>query len=455
MIVCNQSPCMALQMIAGASEAEKKTLHLHGASKFLYLNLNKDDTSYHDYCDESAAQGYRALKNAMGNLGLGNVERAAVLRMLAAILWLGEIKYVVNADADQAVVWDGADVDVVANLLRCPSKELEEALTEASDMQCQYHEQAIEGVTQVEGVLYANAVYTRDALAKALYTRVFNWLLERANAILSQNEAFTTISVLDACGFENHPEDNDFGAFCRNYTNECVQELFNKMHFQNEKIEYESEGVSVPGFRYVDNSDCINLLERHGGVISLIDQESQFTKTNETALINHLNAGLGRDPCYARSRKKRGFQIKHCAGLVHYKVQNFVDCNRDLLPEGVLRIMDSCKCKFLSQLFPSMSNRNAATKISRPVTMASQLKNQLAALFRNISMTTVYFVTCLAPHKTADPQEPVDKPHIQTQLRNSKAAHAALNLIHHASSSLVSVCMHRVPHSTSGPPCIS
>jgi hypothetical protein len=46
------------------------------------------------------------------------------------------------------------------------------------------------------------ALYTRDALAKHLYSRVFDWLVQRINELICDDTAEFTIGVLDIYGFE-------------------------------------------------------------------------------------------------------------------------------------------------------------------------------------------------------------------------------------------------------------
>lgn len=140
--------------------------------------------------------------------------------------------------------------------------------------------------------LHNDAVYARDAFAQALYHRVVYWIVERANSELAAEHAFATISVVDIAGCT--PEsgsglNNDFGCFCRNYVNECFQELYNRVHFVTPRREYTNEasrspdymltltltlqGIEIPNLAFPDNSGCVDMIERHGGLLAILDQE--------------------------------------------------------------------------------------------------------------------------------------------------------------------------------------
>ena len=88
----------------------------------------------------------------------------------------------------------------------------------------------------------------RDALAKDIYARLFDWIVARIN------ESFTTsasqqknfIGILDIFGFEFF-DVNSFEQLCINYANERLQAQFNRHLFQLEKEEYEREGIDVGG----------------------------------------------------------------------------------------------------------------------------------------------------------------------------------------------------------------
>ena len=105
-------------------------------------------------------------------------------------------------------------------------------------------------------------------------------------------------------------------------------------------------------------------------------------------------------------------QVKHCGGVVHYTAENFVACNRDLLPEEVLTTLGQCQGRVLQEMFPCMSFQSP----SRPITMATKLKTRLSGLFRHISMSTPYFVQCLVPSLKASVG--IDKSCIESQVHN-------------------------------------
>lgn len=75
------------------------------------------------------------------------------------------------------------------------------------------------------------AEFGRDALAKAIYDRLFTWIIQRINKTIlvpgtTVHKRFNkVIGVLDIYGFEVF-DLNSFEQFCINYCNEKLQQLF-------------------------------------------------------------------------------------------------------------------------------------------------------------------------------------------------------------------------------------
>eukprot|EP00658_Telonema_sp_P-2_P074487 TRINITY_DN6372_c0_g1_i4.p1 TRINITY_DN6372_c0_g1~~TRINITY_DN6372_c0_g1_i4.p1 ORF type:complete len:756 (-),score=229.55 TRINITY_DN6372_c0_g1_i4:34-2301(-) len=384
------------QMCSGATEGEKKTLHLKSAAEFPYLNpggSRSDETrritnlSGQKYDSTGDVERYRMLKSAMSNIGLDSVMRAAIFRVLAAVLWLGKIEFApVNPRQLRPVVLDRTVLDKAAHLLRCSAGDLETALIGTTSKQ-----------RGEENSMNDAAYDARDALAQNLYSRILNWLVEQINRLLSKEDAFSVVSVLDLVSFEAEHEDSTFDHFYRNYTTECVENLFNRDFFEVEEEEYKAESLRLPAFEFPSNQGCIDLMDRHGGFISLLDSECQFVRGSEVALIGRLNDGLERDLFYEKSRSRRGFVIKHWQDDVHYTTETLISHNQDITPRSVMLLMDLCKCKFLAELFPA----DKFSAHSRPVTLLTQLKNlsliHISEPTRLLSIS--YAVFCLKKKK--------------------------------------------------------
>lgn len=139
--------------------------------------------------------------------------------MLASVLHLGNIKFEAAGEGSKVVNQDL--VAKIAKLLQIDAVQLGTLLTNRN--------LTVRGqVTQVP-LTPKQAGETREALAKILYKRVFEWLVARINVAIHkpQNKKFF-IGVLDIFGFENFKV-NSFEQFCIDYANEKLQQHFNQV----------------------------------------------------------------------------------------------------------------------------------------------------------------------------------------------------------------------------------
>ena len=90
------------------------------------------------------------------------------------------------------------------------------------------------------------AGYSRDALSKAMYSRLFDFLVTRVNdgLAMAQGAIANFIGVLDICGFEFF-DINSFEQLCINFANEKLQQHFNKQIFKQEQEIYLKEAIKV------------------------------------------------------------------------------------------------------------------------------------------------------------------------------------------------------------------
>lgn len=189
-------------------------------------NLTRDLGKYH-YTNQGSAEqlteqaDYKATTNAFKALGFSGDEVATVWKVVAAILHLGNITFKLEEDVIQ--IANRAAVSDVAKLLNVTESELMNSLTQRviaarGDVMMKSH-----NVTQAE--------FGRDALAKAIYDRLFSWIINRINKSILvpggkvQKRYNNVLGVLDIYGFEIF-DTNSFEQFCINYCNEKLQQLF-------------------------------------------------------------------------------------------------------------------------------------------------------------------------------------------------------------------------------------
>ena len=133
----------------------------------------------------------------------------------------------------------------------------------------------------------------RDALAKAIYSRLFDYIVSRINQSIPFQKSAYYIGVLDIAGFEYFTV-NSFEQFCINYCNEKLQQFFNQRILKDEQDLYEKEGLGVKKISFVDNQDCIDLIESKAtGIFGLLDEESKLPKPSHQVSANGLNASNG------------------------------------------------------------------------------------------------------------------------------------------------------------------
>ncbi|KAH8044350.1 hypothetical protein JL722_14741 [Aureococcus anophagefferens] len=170
----------------------------------------------------------------------------------------------------------------------------------------------------------------RDALAKALYAKLFDWAVDRVNREMEApaGEA-KTIGVLDIFGFEIF-ESNSFEQLCINLTNEQLQNKFNRDIFELELRLYADEGVPCDGVEYKDNSDVIALL---GDVLAMLDEEARLPRGSAKSWSSKVGKKHEKHARLHVDKRAAGeaFGVVHYAGLVTYDVDQFLVKNVDQL----------------------------------------------------------------------------------------------------------------------------
>lgn len=130
-----------------------------------------------------------------------------------------------------------------------------------------------------------DATTSRDALAKHIYSKLFNWIVKIINkALQPEIERQKFIGVLDIYGFETF-EINSFEQFCINYANEKLQQQFNLYVFKLEQQEYIKEEIEWKMIDFYDNQPCIDLIEAKLGILDLLDEECRVSNISKKTIL--------------------------------------------------------------------------------------------------------------------------------------------------------------------------
>uniref|UniRef100_UPI00358FB293 unconventional myosin-X-like n=1 Tax=Myxine glutinosa TaxID=7769 RepID=UPI00358FB293 len=153
-------------------------------------------------------------------------------------------------------------------------------------------------------------------MAMALYAQCFSWIIGKINCCIKGKENFKSIGILDIFGFENF-QVNRFEQFNINYANEKLQEYFNKHIFSLEQLEYNREGISWEAIDWMDNAECLDLVEKKLGMLALINEESRFPKGTDLTLLEKLHMQHATNQFYVKLKvTHHHFGIKHYAGEI-------------------------------------------------------------------------------------------------------------------------------------------
>ncbi|XP_057234604.1 myosin-7-like [Malurus melanocephalus] len=259
------------------------------------------------------------------------------------------------------------------------------------------------------------------ALAKALYERMFLWMVVRINQQLDTKQPRQYfIGVLDIAGFEIF-DFNSFEQLCINFTNEKLQQFFNHHMFVLEQEEYKKEGIEWTFIDFgMDLAACIELIEKPMGIFSILEEECMFPKATDTSFKNKLyDQHLGKSSNFQKPKPTKGkaeahFSLVHYAGTVDYNITGWLEKNKDPLNETVIGLYQKSSVKTLALLFANYGGAEAAEasgggkkgakkKGSSFQTVSALFRENLNKLMTNLRSTHPHFVRCIIPNETKTP----------------------------------------------------
>ena len=444
------------QMTKGASAAEREAWRLRpstggGGPSYAYTSGAQEVSGV----DDGAA--WHATRATLGVLGVAEEAQVRLFGLIAAVLALGNVAFEPAAAAGTAGGGGGEGQlaatapDDVAALLQVAPPLLSDALT------VRHVSSGKRGSSYKVPLMAQQCIDARDALAKELFARLFDWVVTQLNDGMaaagaisgggnggggnggggvggSDNSGELFVGLLDVFGFENF-EVNSFEQLCINYANEKLQKHFIDAVGRLQLLDYQREGISTAAIRFPDNSAQIECVDGKMGVMALLDEELSLPKASEEGYVAKLHARFGGkeyEGIYAIPRGKGAkgakgggssggdgkgvhalqFALVHYAGDVLYTAHSWLDKNRLGVPSDLMRLMGSSESELLQTLFAAdadatldESSGGAAEGRGgggggrrKRATVFSSFRTSLRSLSATLERTSARYVRCIKPN---------------------------------------------------------
>ena len=417
---------MFYQLLRGASQEQKEKYGLlegdtggYELANCFHYTKQGGAPELREYTDEST---FAYTIKAMSSLGWSDEVIDSVLSLIAGLLHLGEVSLVSKTSesgADVAAIDDMDGLKRTADLLGVDVDKIAFALTQRVVVA---RGEEIKAELSLE-----RAQDARDALAKTIYGSLFLWVVEQVNKSIqweNDSDIRSSIGVLDIFGFECFKV-NSFEQLCINYTNEALQQQFNKFIFKLEQEEYEAEGIQWAFISFPDNQDCLDTIQqKKTGVLAMLDDECRLPRGSDRNFCKRLldewlpekGQTVSENTRIHSSKMQQGksvFCVRHFAGLVEYSaLTSFMEKNKDEIPIAAQNLFETAPTDLIKDCYAIQKKEtndgkpdDASSKRgqAKQKTVGQQFKMQLLGLIANVEKTDPHYIRCLKPNDLAKP----------------------------------------------------
>ncbi|XP_011506378.1 PREDICTED: myosin heavy chain, muscle isoform X7 [Ceratosolen solmsi marchali] len=397
------------QMMSGSVKGLKENCFLSN-NIYDYYNVSQGKITIPGIDD---AEEMGLTDKAFDVLGFTQEEKDDIYKITAAVMHMGGMKFKQRGREEQAEADGTEEGERVAKLLGCDCQDMYKNLLKPRI------KVGNEFVTQ--GRNKDQVAYSVGAMSKAMFDRLFKWLVKKCNETLdTKQKRQHFIGVLDIAGFEIF-DYNGFEQLCINFTNEKLQQFFNHHMFVLEQEEYQREGIEWAFIDFgMDLLACIELIEKPMGILSILEEESMFPKATDKTFEEKLNNNhLGKSPNFLKPKPPKPgqqaahFAIGHYAGNVPYNITGWLEKNKDPLNDTLVDQYKKSGNKLLVEIFADHPGQSGdaggkggggrGKKGGGFSTVSSSYKEQLNNLMTTLRATQPHFVRCIIPNELKQP----------------------------------------------------
>ncbi|GBG24967.1 Myosin-1 [Hondaea fermentalgiana] len=395
-------------LLAGGWPELLSQCQLGRAEDYAYLSQG---TTYVDGMDD--AKDFQEVLQAFNTIGVPMEQQWYLFTVLGGILHLGNAR-LTGRDAPAQLERGGEySLEMAAYLFGVAPADLLKAIT---------HKTVAMGGRRASVVNIPQnadqASQIRDALAKEMYSRIFDVIVAQLNSVMYTRDAQfgKTIGILDIYGFEIFKE-NGFEQLCINYVNEQLQQIFISLTIRGEQELYRQEGLPWREIKYFDNKTVVELIEGRNppGIFRVLDDTCRSlhavdSDTADTKFIEKLSMSAVASHPHLRilsstSAFTAGFTIKHYAGDVTYSVKDMAFKNMDNLFHSLVNCMKTSTNPFVRNLWA----REEEQAHRQPSTSSTKIRTSCGQLVQTLMRCQPHYIRCIKPNEQKAPMKIEEK----------------------------------------------
>ncbi|OTF72318.1 hypothetical protein BLA29_001635 [Euroglyphus maynei] len=284
-----------------------------------------------------------------------------------------------------------------------------------------------------------SATKIRNTLCKALYFRLFSWIIEKINESIktkpSLNLTRNNLSLYDFFGFENYYI-NFFEQLLANYLDEKIVQIFIDTNFRQKQEEYLREDIGWIELNLSTNDPICHFIDRpRTGIFSILNTaSSKSIYFREEIFMKELNEQCGKDLHYiqinnpvlldndgngyflhslpfrrrvstgdisAQSVPQLCFGIRHFNENAVYSINGFIEKNAEHLNRNWSQFFFESNHQMLQKLFPE--GNPLKKSLRKPITLANQFSIAIESMIAKLHNKEIHYVMCIKPNRLKIP----------------------------------------------------